>query len=61
MLKNKKYDIIHKNEVIALDIQDKNKVIVLSFCDIDPEKEYDRDELKKEYENRNIGLKVEFF
>jgi hypothetical protein len=60
LLKNKKYDIIYQNEDIALDIKDKNKVIVLSFSDIDPEKEYDKNKLKEEHKNRNIGLKVEF-
>ena len=55
-----KYKIIHDNEEIAEYIKDKYKVIILSYGIIDPENEYDRDELENDHENRNIGLQVIF-
>jgi len=60
LLDNEKYKIIHENEEIAEYIKDKYKVIILSYGIIDPENEYNRDELENEYENINIGFQVIF-
>ena len=59
-LLNNKINIVHDNQDLALDIINNNRIIVLSYSVIDPEKEYDRDELKKQHENINIGLQVIF-
>ena len=59
-LLNNKINIVHDNQDLALDIINNNRIIVLSYSVIDPEKEYDRNELKKQHENINIGLQVVF-
>ena len=67
LLKNKKYDIIYRNEQIAEYIKDNYKIIILSLDDIKPitddnivTEEKTEEEIKKEYENRYIGFQVIF-
>jgi len=59
-LLNNKINIVHDNQELALDIINNNRIIILSYSVIDPENEHDRDELKKQHENINIGLQVIF-
>ena len=66
LLKNNKYRIIYDNENIAEYIKKNNKIVILSLDDITPSKDDQinedttEEEIKKEYENRYIGLQVIF-
>jgi GTPase Era involved in 16S rRNA processing len=60
LFENKEYDIIHKNEDILEYIKNTKNIVVLSLNEIDPENEYDKDELIEEYKKRFSNFTVIF-
>jgi hypothetical protein len=60
LLDNKQYEIIYQNEEIAKYIKENNNIIIFSCNDLDPEKEYDIDELKEQFITKNPNYNVRF-